>query len=226
MNRKFIFLWTASLTLILLGIGFKVLARDGNGLQFWDDDAQPIAQNAWDAQPLSVGDRAPFGTLRTMDGKAVDFETLIHQKPTILIFYQGGWSPYSNAQMDQWVKIEPRLVELGYQVAAITPDQPSKLAESAAKHNINYLLLSDRLMDVTRRFGLAYRVDKSVFEKAGVRLEEYTGNSLHLLPMPATYGIDKKGVIRFVYFDPDYYGFLSNPEKILRAAKRSLSDEP
>jgi peroxiredoxin len=211
-----------SLLFILFRSDSEVFARDGDGW-WWKEDQETIAEHAQDVRPLSVGDEVAYGTLRTVDGKPVDLETYVHQKPTIVIFYQGGWSPYANSQLDQLVKIEPQLTGLGYQVAAITLDQPSKLAQSLDKHNIDFTLFSDRTTDVIRRFGLAYHADDGVLKKLGVRLREYTGNSGNVLPVPAVYGIDKKGIVQFVYFNWDYR-FLLNSEKLLQAAKEAISE--
>src|ERR1700690_1668504 len=45
-------------------------------------------------QPLSVGSRAPAFAAHTVDGKIRIFKPDGYQKPTIVIFYRGGWCPY------------------------------------------------------------------------------------------------------------------------------------
>ncbi len=78
-------------------------------------------------------------------------ENFIRRKPIILIFYQGAWSKDANRQMDQWVKLTPQLEALGYQVAAITPDQPSQLKTSMVQHLyhlIVVMLVFNLILDV------------------------------------------------------------------------------
>ena len=143
---------------------------------------KPVYDSPQDVKPLAKGEIIPDGDLMTLDGKRVRLQALASQKPTILIFYRGGWCPYCNAQMGQLVKIEPELLKMGYQILAITPDQPARLKASLEKHGINYTLLSDRTMQLTRRFGLAYHLDPdtlSRMRKFGVDLDSATGNSLH-----------------------------------------------
>jgi peroxiredoxin len=126
--------------------------------------------------------------------------------------------------MGQLLKIQPELQKLGYQVLAITPDKPEELEKSLEKHQINYTLLSDRSMELTHKFGLAYRVDPETLAKMkgfGVDLDASTGNHLHLLPVPAAYVVDLKGKIHFVYFNPDIKVRV-NPEDLLKAAKEAL----
>jgi peroxiredoxin len=185
--------------------------------------AGTVPLSAQDVHPLGVGDSVPDGTLTTIEGKKVSLKTLITRKPSVLIFYRGGWCPYCNLQMGQLVKIEPDLEKMGYQVLAITPDQPEKLKESLDKHQINYTLLSDSPMEVTRKFKLAYKVSPEILGKMkgfGVDLDGATGNHLHMLPVPAAYVVDLKGLIHFVYYNPDIKVRV-NPDDLLKAAKEA-----
>lgn len=187
-----------------------------------------VADKAEEVQPLKAGDSIPDGKLKSIEGKRVDLLVEILKKPTVLIFYRGGWCPYCNAQMGQLVKIEPKLVELGYQVLAISPDKPAKLKESLDKQHINYTLLSDSPMEVTKKFGLAFKVSKETLEKYKeyhIDLEGASGEHHHLLPVPAAYVIDQKGIIRYVYYNPDYKVRI-NPDELLKAAQEAISLKP
>lgn len=208
---------------LAFGRGTGAFARSDGGIwEFWSGLPKRVEPRIEDTNPLRAGDQAPFGSLTTADGKAVDFEDFIRGKPTLFIFYPGSWSPEAGAQMDLWVKLVPRLKAMGYQVAAITPDKPEKLRESISKHHLNYTLFSDRSMDVTRRFGLAYRADVKALKKKGVDLDGCAGNGIHALPHPAVYAIDRKGVIRLVILDPSD-DFLAHPENLLKAAGNMLA---
>ena len=44
--------------------------------------------------PLTVGMRAPAFSAQTKDGVPRTFSPESYQKPTVLIFYRGGWCPY------------------------------------------------------------------------------------------------------------------------------------
>src|SRR5882724_8998499 len=120
------------LIVFVLSVFIANLSASGNGV---------VAQKAEDVQPLKVGDSIPDGTVKTIDGKDVSLKSLI-QKPTVLIFYRGGWCPYCSTQMGQLVKLEPKLVKMGFQILAVSADWPEKLKESLAKQRVNYTLLS------------------------------------------------------------------------------------
>jgi peroxiredoxin len=51
-----------------------------------------------------------------------------------------------------------------------------------------------------------------------VDLDAATGNDNHILPHPAVFVVDTKGVIRFVHVNPDFKVRLE-PSKVLEAAK-------
>ncbi len=53
----------------------------------------------------------------------------------------------------------------------------------------------------------------------GIDLEEESGADHHLLPVPSVFLIDREGVIRFRYFNPDYKVRIDN-DSLLEAARR------
>ncbi len=123
--------------------------------------------------------------------------------------------------MGQLQKIEDDLLELGYQIVAVSPDRPEKLQESIKKNKLKYRLVSDASMEGSKAFGLAFRVDDETIEKYkgwGLDLEKASGQDHHYLPVPAVYLIDKEGLIRFLYVNPNYKVRLQ-PDILLGAAR-------
>jgi len=123
--------------------------------------------------------------------------------------------------LGQLRKIESQLTELGYQIVAISPDKPEKLAASIAKQSLTYTLVSDSEASGIKGFGIAFRINDETFEsykKFKIDLEEYSGAKHHLLPVPAVFIIGKKGTILFQYVNPDYKVRL-HPDVLLAAAK-------
>ncbi len=121
-------------------------------------------------------------------------------------------------------KIEPELIKLGYQVIAISPDKPEKIAGVMKKTKAKYTLVSDSDATAAKAFGLAWRVGPEMREKLksfGINLEEASGKTHHLLPVPAAYVIDTKGVIQFAYVHPDHAIRVSH-EVLLAAAKVAI----
>jgi len=172
-------------------------------------------------RPLLPGARVPSLTLSTFDKK--DFETTVElaKKPTILIFYRGGWCPFCNLHFGQLQKVESDLKALGFQIVAISPDIPEGLNKTAVKEKLGYTLLSDSSMSLAKAFGIAFKVDDPTIEKYkgyGINLESASGQNHHLLPVPSVFIIGQDLRVDFSYVNPDYKIRLS-PEVLLAAAQ-------
>ncbi len=50
-----------------------------------------IPASATEVRPLLLGSTAPDVSLQSTDGQTVDFGALVRSKPTVVIFYRGGW---------------------------------------------------------------------------------------------------------------------------------------
>jgi peroxiredoxin len=102
-----------------------------------------VPENAEDICPLLIGESIPKATLQDSEGKQVELSKLLGNKPTVLVFYRGGWCPYCSVQLSGLVKIEKEILDLGYQMIAISPDDYRNLQTTESKESINYTLLSD-----------------------------------------------------------------------------------
>src|SRR5271154_5647154 len=129
---------------------------------------------------LKVGDSIPDVTLRTVDNQEVKLRTLVAEKPTVLVFFRGGWCPFCNAHLSSLLGIEQELNKEGVQLIAIGMDQPSKLRETMQHDKLDYTLLSDSDATAVKAFGIAYKVDDATLARMkgfNVDLDAATGNS-------------------------------------------------
>lgn len=167
-----------------------------------------LAPSATEARPLAIGAHVPFATVRTAEGADFDLSAALAAKPTLVIFYRGSWCPYCNKHLAALVDIEPKLLALGYQILAISPDEPAGLRTMSEKNHLNYRLLSDRGMVAAEAFGVAFRVDGATLEKYReykIDLPPVPGEpTARWLPVPAAFLIGRDGVIRYVYSNADY----------------------
>ncbi len=112
-------------------------------------------------------------------------------------------------------------MNLGVQLLAISPDQPSKLTETIDKHKMGFRLLSDSDMAAGRSFRVAYRLDDGTLaelKKYGIDVEEASGQKHHMLPVPAVLLVTTNGLIQFEYVNPDYKVQL-DPDLLLAATR-------
>lgn len=121
-------------------------------------------------------------------------------------------------------EIEQDLINLGYQLLAISPDIADQLQATVDKNELKYRLLSDRGMKATHAFGIAFRNEEMVRtyrESYRLDLEEYAGDDHHMLPVPAVFVLDTEGRIAFHYVNPDYKVRLPGTV-LLEAAKAAV----
>ncbi|HEY0749103.1 MAG TPA: peroxiredoxin-like family protein, partial [Steroidobacteraceae bacterium] len=161
------------------------------------------------AKALQIGDSAPPFSVKRADGAPFVFSPDHLVKPQVLIFYRGGWCPYCNMQLADLHEVESRLRQSGFDVLFLSTDKPELLYTSLKDQNKNlpYTLLSDNELKAAEAFHIAFHVDAATYAKElqyGVNLEQTTGTTLHELPVPSVFIIDKSGKIRFVYSNPDY----------------------
>lgn len=174
--------------------------------------------------PIKVGQSLPDLTLHDIEGKAFDLNMAVAKKPTVLIFYRGGWCPYCNVHLADLRKIEGDLKEMGYQMLAISPDLPVNLKKSIEEHGLGYTLISDSKAVAATALGLAFKVDAKTYEKYlsfNINLEKASGETHHALPIPAAILLDTTGMVKFVFAGPDYKTRIDN-DVLLAAAKSAL----
>jgi peroxiredoxin len=181
-----------------------------------------LTQAQTHANPLTVGDAVPDVTLRTEEGTEVNLRKLVSEKPTVLIFYRGGWCPFCTRHLQALVGIEDELNRAGAQMLAISMDQPAKLKETPDRDKLGYRILSDSDAAAAKAFGIAFQVEEALVRKYKesyqIDLEAASGRDHHILPHPAVFVVDTNGRIRFADVNPDYRTRLE-PARILEAAK-------
>lgn len=181
-----------------------------------------IAPDADSVHPLLNGQTIPDVQLRDKSGTSVSLKKLLADKPSVIIFYRGGWCPFCNAQLSGLKEIEGKLAKLGYQILAISPDTPEKLQETAGDRELNYTLLSDRDLSASKAFGVAFYLDEKTSKayrgKLGALLATEDGSDRVVLPVPAAYVTDQDGLIQFSYVNPSYKVRVES-ELLLKAAE-------
>lgn len=205
----------------LLSIGFSALIS----LNVSALERTIIADDAADVTPLLIGQSAPNTTLQTVDGAPVSLKALTLEKPSVLIFYRGGWCPYCNRQLAGLKDIEKQLEELGYQILAISPETPEQLQTQKLQEKFTVRLLSDATLNTIKGFGIGFYVDDQTTTKYktqwDIDLNQKDISGKGVLPAPAVFILDTKGKVKFSFVNPDFKERLS-PELLLAAARLVL----
>ncbi|NDU97408.1 peroxiredoxin-like family protein [Spirosoma terrae] len=177
-----------------------------------------IPQKPEDISPLLVGETIPSSKVQTIDGQSVSLLDIVSKKPTVLIFYRGGWCPFCNRQLSELRTLEPDLSKLGYQILAVSTDSPENLKNTLDKSELTYTLLSDADVTAARAFGLAFKAPAAY--SATLEKGSNGKNTDKLLPVPAVFLLNQQGVIKFEYINPNFKERM--PAKLLKAAAESV----
>lgn len=177
-----------------------------------------VPQKPNEISPLLIGEAIPDVTLPDASGKPVSLKQLVARKPTILVFYRGGWCPFCSKQLAGLQGIEGDLRKSGYQIIGISTDSPENLTATMGKEKLTYGLLSDSDLSAAKQFGLAYVAPKAYSKTL---ISGSNGKNVDkLLPVPSVFILNTKGDIQFEYINPDITQRISS--ELLQAAANVL----
>lgn len=155
---------------------------------------------------LRAGDPMPAFVLPNAEGELVFSGDLLARGPLVVCFFRGDWCPFCRATLTALEAALPEIVAQGASLAAITPDTAGLVTAAKRKLDLGYELLSDVGSAVGLQFGTVYRVPDayvSVLQSAGIDLARRHGDPDALLPMPATFVIDRSGIIQYAHASGD-----------------------
>lgn len=165
-----------------------------------------IYPSATDIKPLLIGQKFADASLKDINGKSVDLQKLTAEKPSVIVFYRGGWCPYCNAQLSGLGKIEKEITDLGFQIIAISPENFQNMPDVAKKDKVSYTLLSDDGAKLIQKTGIAFKMPDNY---QTMLTDKVKGGLTPILPVSSVFILNKSGEITFEYINPDYKQRLS-----------------
>lgn len=153
-----------------------------------------------------VGVTAADFALPSQHGRVVRLSDRLAGGPVILLFFRGLWCPYCSATLRAWQRQQDKLIESGASLLAISPQTPAVCAATAEAYRLSYTLLSDIGSEIASTFGLSYSIPmeiRALYLRLGVRLKDANGGDGTHLPMPATFLLDRAGIIRLADVNGD-----------------------
>ena len=184
------------------------------------DEAKVFQQGA---NAIKIGEKAPHFNLPNAQGEQVDLEALVKQGPLVITFYRGNWCPYCNLQLRALQERLGEIKALGASLIAISPQVPdgSMTADDISK--MDFIVLSDQDAKVASQYGVAWEVPEFLMEHMRVDrqldLEKINNGNAHVLPIPATFILDRNATVIWNYVNVDYRT-RSEPEDIIKALQK------
>jgi len=168
---------------------------------------QELSDSGQADRALTVGAPAPRFSLPSTTGQSLALEHLLADGPVVLTFYRGAWCPYCNIALHSLQQHHDAITARGARLVAVSPQIPDESLSLAEKHDLAFDVLSDIGSDTAKQYGLAFDLPDdlaAVYDKLGFDLQRVNGGHPRTLPLPATYVMDRDGVIRWAFVNSDY----------------------
>ena len=172
---------------------------------------------------LSIGQTSPDFELPNPQGKSISLNALLAKGPVVVTFYRGSWCPYCNLQLRALQARLADIKELGAELVAISPQVPDDSLTEDEINNMDFIVLSDQDAKVASKYGVAWEVPSFLLDHMRVDrqldLESINNGNANILPIPATFIVDKNAEVVWRFVDIDYRT-RSEPEEIIQALQK------
>lgn len=156
---------------------------------------------------VEIGEQAPRFVLPDASGGKVSLEDRLATGPVVLSFYRGAWCPICNTELAGLQEALPQIEALGGSLIAVSPQAPDASQAFVQRLGLGYDVLSDADQAVIRAYHLQFELVpelRDVYRNMGMALDEHNADHSWNLPVPATFVIDRDGVVRARHVDPNY----------------------
>ena len=205
----------------------RAAAMDDAPLQAaYQDLLRRLDQAETGERALKPGDAIPAFLLPDAEGRLVASDDLLARGPLVINFFRGNWCPYCRQTLKALEAALPEIEAAGGQLVALTPDTGHHLADTKRVQRLSYEILSDVDGTVGLQFGVLFRAPaayREVLASYGIDLAERHGNDGGFIPLPATYVVDRAGIVRYAFVDIDFTR-RAEPAAVVAALKQVHGD--
>jgi len=170
-------------------------------------ELRKLADSGIATRALQVGARAPDFSLPDAHGRLVALTNVVARGPVVITFYRGGWCPFCDLQLRAYQSVLAQIHDLGAELVAISPQTPDYALSDVEKKQLTFPVLTDKGNRVARQYGLAFSLSEALRGLQtgfGNPLPKFNGDDSWELPVPGTFVLDGRGVVRLGHVDPDY----------------------
>lgn len=157
---------------------------------------------------LKVGDKAPDFTGYDQKGKQVESKKMLEKGPMVLFFYRGKWDPVCSRYLNNYQDSLRIITDQGFNFVAITPESIENVEQTVKLHNLSFTVIYDCQEKIMKDYDVMFNVTKEYQDKIlstlSIDISKNNGRESAHLPVPATYIINREGIIVAVQFDPDF----------------------
>lgn len=150
---------------------------------------------------VEPGKLAPEFTLTDQDGQPISLASFKGQGHAMLVFVRGDWCPSCHITLRSYARNKEKFQAKGVTLLAIGPDPVGVNLRMVQELGVPYRMLSDE----GQRTAMAY----------GVQMDDPVSKMMKAdgVPLPASFLVDKSGVVRYTS-RPERAGEFLSPETI------------
>jgi peroxiredoxin len=155
----------------------------------------------------AIGDTVPDFLMPDQYGKLVSLAALVDEGPVIIAFLRGHWCPYCQTTAVALSEIADAAEAKGARIVAISPESRKYSQRLSADSDDRFPILTDIDNGYALALNLAIWVDDDMahlIAGAGWDVPSYQTAKSWLLPIPATFVLNRQGVVVARYVNADY----------------------
>lgn len=166
-------------------------------------DKKQLLSSTMKGYRVAIGMPAPPFSLPDQNEKLVNLSDFLGERHLLVIFVRGDWCPGCHMMLRTYQKEAERFKTKNIFVLSIGPDPVGVNREMVERLNLDFKVLSDE----GQKTAMTYGVQIGEYDNAFA--EKYEEG----IPLPASFLVDKNGVVRYVS-RPDKVGEFLNPSLI------------
>jgi peroxiredoxin len=173
-----------------------------------------LAQTGLVRQAVKAGEMAPLFRLPSRNGGFVSLSEILDRGPAVISFFRGAWCPFCRLELQALAEEHSEIKRLGATLIGLSP-LPSVDSYSS------FLILTDPGCRVAARYRIAFTVPPQLqpaYLALGYPNRAKRAPDRWVLPLPATYIIDRNGLVALSYLDADYTTRLEPTEIVVALA--------
>ena len=164
-----------------------------------------LARSGLGRNAPQIGEAMPPFLLPDQVGRLTSLSQLLERGPTVVSFLRGHWCPYCRLTANAFAQVQERIGPA--HMVAITPETRTFNARLIESAGMAYSVLTDPDSGYALSLNLAFWVDDEfadLMRSVGQDLSAYHAKGAWVLPVPATFVLDSRGVVVARQVDPDY----------------------
>jgi peroxiredoxin len=154
------------------------------------------------------GDRLPPFVLPDETGHLLTSEALLAVGPLVVSFNRGSWCPMCWLELTALEALREDVTRRGGEIVSIVPEAAVHCRQLKTRLGLGFPVLSDIDNGYALELGLATSLSnelRELFTVAGIDIGLYQRSDAWFVPIPATFVVDRGGLIRATYVNADFH---------------------